>query len=293
MIDYKLLKEHNINPKSFKKVKSVIFINDEYVLKRNNNSDIFSYLEARGFSYFPSNRILSNEYVLYDYLKDYDISDDERAIEVINLISLLHNKTTRYINTSIDDYKRVYEDISNKIDSLYNYYNDLNELIDQEIYMAPSSYLLARNISKIYSSLNYCKNELDSWYDLVKGNKKERIVLIHNNLSLEHLIRNDNSYLISWDKSRFDSPIYDLYNFYRNNYDKIEFSSLFSLYNKRYLLKDDEIKLFFILISLPDKIEFSNNSFSNTKKVDKMLDYLYKTDNIISPYYSKDEEEKE
>ena len=100
-------------------------------------------------------------------------------------------------------------------------------------------------------------------------------------------------YLISWDKSRFDSPIYDLYNFYRNNYDKIEFSSLFSLYNKRYLLKDDEIKLFFILISLPDKIEFSNNSFSNTKKVDKMLDYLYKTDNIISPYYSKDEEEKE
>lgn len=291
MINFKLLKENDIEPKSFKKVKSVIFINDEYVLKQNNNSKIFSYLTARGFNNYPNNKVLSNDYILYEYLKDYDISDDERAIEIISLISLLHNKTTRYINTSIDDYKKVYEDISNKIDSLYSYYNDLNDLIDQEIYMSPSSYLLARNISKIYSSLNYCKYELNSWYDLVKEDKKQRKVLIHNNLSLEHLIRNENSYLISWDNSRFDSPIYDLYNFYKNNYDKIEFSSLFRLYNNKYPLRENEIKLFFILISLPDKIVFSNNSFDNTLKVDKMLDYLYKTDSIISPYYSKDEKE--
>lgn len=293
MIDYKLLKENNINPKYFKKVKSATLVNNEYVLKENKgNNKVFSYLDARGFNYYPSNKVLSDKYVLYEYLKDYNISDDERAIELINLVSLLHSKTTRYNSVSIDDYKKIYEEIDNKIDKLYSYYSDLNELIEQEIYMSPSNYLLVRNISKIYSSLNYCKNELDNWYELVKDNKKERVALIHNNLSLDHLIRNENSYLISWDKSKFDNPIYDLYNFYKNNYEKIEFSSLLELYQKRYPLKQNELKLFFILISLPDKIEFTNNDFNNCKLVDKMLDYLYKTDSIISPYYPKNEEEE-
>lgn len=293
MIDYKLLKENNINPKYFKKIKSATLVNNEYVLKENKgNNKVFSYLDARGFNYYPSNKVLSDKYVLYEYLKDYNISDDERAIELINLVSLLHSKTTRYNSVSIDDYKKIYEDIDNKIDKLYSYYSDLNELIEQEIYMSPSNYLLVRNISKIYSSLNYCKNELDNWYELVKDNKKERVALIHNNLSLDHLIRNENSYLISWDKSKFDNPIYDLYNFYKNNYEKIEFSSLLEIYQKRYPLKQNELKLFFILISLPDKIEFTNNDFNNCKLVDKMLDYLYKTDSIISPYYPKNEEEE-
>ena len=292
MIDYKLLKENNINPKSFKKVKSAIIVNDEYVLKENTGNRVFSYLDARNFNYYPSNKVLSDKYVLYEYLKDYDISNDERAIELINLVSLLHSKTTRYNNISIDDYKKIYEDIDNRIDKLYSYYNDLNDLIEQEIYMSPSYYLLARNISKIYSSLNYCKNELDSWYDLVKDSKKERVALLHNNLSLEHLIRNESSYLISWDKSSFNNPIYDLYDFYKNNYEKIEFSSLLEIYQKRYPLKENELKLFFILISIPDKIEFTNNEFDNCKRVDKMLDYLYKTDNIVSPYYPKNKEEE-
>lgn len=293
MIDYKLLKENNINPKYFKKIKSATLVNNEYVLKENKgNNKVFSYLDARGFNYYPSNKVLSDKYVLYEYLKDYNISDDERAIELINLVSLLHSKTTRYNSVSIDDYKKIYEEIDNKIDKLYSYYSDLNELIEQEIYMSPSNYLLVRNISKIYSSLNYCKNELDNWYELVKDNKKERVALIHNNLSLDHLIRNENSYLISWDKSKFDNPIYDLYNFYKSNYEKIEFSSLLELYQKRYPLKQNELKLFFILISLPDKIEFTNNDFNNCKLVDKMLDYLYKTDSIISPYYPKNEEEE-
>ena len=291
MIDYKLLKENN--PKYFKKVKSATLINNEYVLKENKgNNKVFSYLDARNFNNYPSNKVLSDKYVLYEYLKDYNISDDERAIELINLVSLLHSKTTRYNSISIDDYKKIYEDIDNKIDKLYSYYSDLNELIEQEIYMSPSNYLLVRNISKVYSSLNYCKNELDNWYELVKESKKERVALIHNNLSLDHLIRNENSYLISWDKSKFDNPIYDLYNFYKNNYEKIEFSSLLEIYQKRYPLKQNELKLFFILISLPDKIEFTNNDFNNCKLVDKMLDYLYKTDSIISPYYPKNEEEE-
>ena len=133
MIDYKLLKENNINPKSFKKVKSAIIVNDEYVLKENTGNRVFSYLDARNFNYYPSNKVLSDKYVLYEYLKDYDISNDERAIELINLVSLLHSKTTRYNNISIDDIITQFDvkerDIriilkDNEIDRVYNNFSD-------------------------------------------------------------------------------------------------------------------------------------------------------------------------
>ncbi len=292
MIDYKLLKKTGINPKSFTKKKTATIINDRYVLKDNkNNNQIFSYLEARNFNHVPKSIIISDKYILYDYQKDYNISKEERAIELVNLISLLHSKTTRYNNVSLDDYKKIYEKYEDKIEKLSSYYNDLNEIIDREIYMSPSEYLLARNISKIYSTLNYCKNELENWYELVKDEKKQRVTLIHNNLELEHLIRNENSYLISWDKSKFENPIYDLYNFYKKNYDDIEFSSLLEQYQNRYPLKKSELKLFFIMISLPEKIEFEKKDYNNCLKVDKLLNYIYKTDTIISPYYPKDKEE--
>ncbi len=294
MIDYKLLKKTGINPKSFTKKKTATIINDRYVLKDNkNNNQIFSYLEARNFNHVPKSIIISDKYILYDYQKDYNISKEERAIELVNLISLLHSKTTRYNNVSLDDYKKIYEKYEDEIEKLSSYYNDLNELIDREIYMSPSKYLLARNISKIYSTLNYCKNELENWYELVKDEKKQRVTLIHNNLELEHLIRNENSYLISWDKSKFENPIYDLYNFYKKNYDDIEFSSLLEQYQNRYPLKESELKLFFIMISLPEKIEFEKKDYNNCLKVDKLLNYIYKTDTIISPYYPKDKKEEQ
>jgi hypothetical protein len=294
MIEYKLLKKTGINPKSFTKKKTATIINDKYVLKETtNNNQIFSYLEARNFNHIPKSTTISSKYTLYDYIKDYNIPKEERAIELINLISLLHNKTTRYNKTTLDDYKKIYEKYENKIEKLSNYYNDLNEIIDREIYMSPSEYLLARNISKIYSTLNYCKNELENWYELVKDEKKQRITLIHNNLELEHLIRNENSYLISWDKSKFANPIYDLYNFYKKNYDDIEFSSLLEQYQNRYPLKETELKLFFIMISLPEKIDFEKKEYNNCLKVDKLLNYIYKTDTIISPYYPKNQEKQQ
>ena len=57
----------------------------------------------------------------------------------------------------------------------------------------------------------YSKNELEKWYELVKNSHKKRLVVLHNNLDLSHFLRNSKSYLISWDKSKIDIPIFDLY----------------------------------------------------------------------------------
>ena len=143
-------------------------------------------------------------------------------------------------------------------------------------------------------SLDFCKNELDSWYEIIKNSKKERKVLIHNNLSLDHLLRNEGgSFLISWDNARYDIPIFDIYKLYQNIYDDVDFESLFELYNSKYPLHEDELKLLFILISIPKKIDFSDDEYDNCKKVDYLLNYIIKTEKIISPYYTNEENKNE
>lgn len=292
MISYKFLKNNGIEPKSITKDKNSYIIetkdNKKYVLKEENFKD-YDYLLSRNINFFPNSFKLDN-YTVYEYLDNIESSDEEKLLDIINLISLLHTKTTRYKNVDIDDYKLIYEDLSNQITSVNNYYLELNDLIDNEIYMSPSQYLLARNISKIYSAISFCRAQLDEWYDLIKENPKQRQAYIHNNLELDHLRRNNNPYLISWNKSKLDFPINDIYSLYKKYYYN-NFDTLLNTYQKRYPLKEEELKLFFIKISIPYKIEFTNNEFENTKKVKDLILYLDHGDNIIRPYYQKTKED--
>lgn len=292
MIDYKFLKRNGLEPKKIQKNKSSTIIETnnkkKYVLKEYT-ADMkrkFDYLSSRNFNFFPASFDL-DKYNVYEYIENNDISDEERLYDIMDLISLLHTKTTRYKNIDIDDYKIIYEEIDKELNYLNSYYTELNDLIDEEIYMAPSKYLLARNISKIYSALYFCREELENWYDLVKNSTKTRVAYIHNNLELSHLLRNDNPYLISWEKSKVDLPIYDIYNLYRKYYKLTDFDVLLNNYQKRYPLKEEEIKLLFIKISIPLKIEFTKDEFSNTKKVKDLLEYLTRGDKLIRPYYKK------
>jgi hypothetical protein len=115
-------------------------------------------------------------------------------------------------------------------------------------------------------------------------------VVLHNNLDLSHFLRNEQSYLISWRKSKIDMPIFDIYKLYKRNGLEFEFSEVLKRYEKNYPLLPEEKKLLFILMALPDKIEFGKNEYDNCLAVNKMIDFVYKTEMIISPYYSKEKE---
>ena len=67
----------------------------------------------------------------------------------------------------------------------------------------------------------------------------------------------------------------------------MDFDILLNHYSKRYPLKEEELKLLFMKISIPEKIDFSLSEFDNTKKVKDLLYYINRGDNLISPYYEK------
>ena len=164
------------------------------------------------------------------------------------------------------------------------YYEELITNIESNIYMSPSNYLIARNITIIFSMLNYAKDNLDKWYDMIKDKRKIRVVNIHNNLSLDHYLRSDKPYLVSWDNSRIDMPIYDLVNLYHNHYLDFDFSSIFKQYLSKYPLTEEEMILFHTLISIPNKIEYSVSEYKTVINIRKLLDYIYKTSNLLKEY---------
>ncbi len=254
---------------------------------KTNIKDLYNYLLSRNFGAFPKLVDDSRDAVnVFEYVSDTIMPEEQKAIDLIEVASSLHNKTTYYKTVTQDSFKEIYDNIKANIVHLKNYYEAQYNRIIKEVYMAPSSYLLIRNISKIFASLDFSEKELEVWFDLVKDQTKKRVSLIHNNLALEHFIKNENNYLISWEKSRIDTPIMDLINFYKKEYFNVNFEVLLQKYLEKVNLSLDEKKLFFIIISLPEEIDFNDTEFNNCKRIREFLDYVYITEELIRPYYA-------
>lgn len=261
----------------------------QFVLKKGKN-DIFKYLSSRNFEYFPKIIDSDNNETLYEYIDDVKYDSSQRAFDIIHLTSLLHSKTTYYKEVDLDEYKKIYEDIIKKIEYINNYFLDIINVIESNIYMSPSEYLIARNISKIFACIYFCKNEINLWYEIVKDKKRKRVVTLHNNLKLDNIIKNQKSYLISWENSKIDMPIYDIVNFYNNYALDFDFKVLMAEYERIFPLLEDEKKLFKVLISIPNKIPNTNNEYEKVKNVRALLDKIYKTEYFLTP--EKKEETK-
>lgn len=255
----------------------------KHVIKENNNnlSDLYNYLNSRGFGYIPKLEYIDKDIYIYQYISNTNTPDEQKMSDLIKIVALLHNKTVYYKETSIDEVKEAYENLLNEIDELYNYYDDIVTMIDSKVFMSPSEYMLARNCTMIFNCLNFCKMQLNDWYSLMENKTKKRVVLLHNNLGPNHLIRSDENYIISWNKTKRDIPIYDFINLYKKYYDQYDFSSLYKEYIKTFPLNKEETKLLFIILFLPPKIIFSKSEINTTMEVSKLCSYLTITDKLF------------
>lgn len=297
-----VIKKHCSNVKKYEIHKNVIIYTldngKRFVAKKNGRTNIintYNYLNSRGFGYLPRLVYYDDYGYVYEYEEDSLTPDEQKISDIIKTDALLHNKTVYYKDISVDEIKEIYENLSSKIESTFNYYDDLITMIDSKIYPSPSEYMLARNCSSIFSCLNFCKKELDIWYEMISSKEKKREVFLHNNLDFEHLIRNNDNVLISWDNATRDMPIYDFIKLYKNNYNKYDFNHLYKEYVSRFPLLPDEKKLLFILLFIPWEISFSDNELLTTIEVSKLCNYLFITDRLFmenEAKYSKEQNHK-
>ena len=198
-----------------------------------------------------------------------------------------------YKEIDLDNYKYIYENINQDIADVLNYYNKVIDNIESSVYMSPSEYLISRNISIIYSAINYSKQTIDYWYKLIENKRKVRVVVNHNNLSLDHYLKEDKTYLISWEKSKIDIPIYDLISLYNNHCLDFDFTELLNIYLNKYPLTDEELLLFLVIISIPKKIILKNSEYQTVINIRRHLDYIYKTSELVKKYNIKQERDEQ
>lgn len=277
-----LLEYFNIKPQSIKKIGSASIVTTEdkqYVIKkRNRKADSFDYLLTRNFTNFPKvYSKVDDEIELTEYIEDQITPKEQRLEDLIYLTSMLHMKTGFYKSVDDDYIKKIYEETIDRQTKIYEYYANLQDMIELEIYMSPANYLLIRNISMIYLAINKSKEYIEKWYELIKEEPKIRYAYIHGNLKEEHLIENNDLYLISWDKSRIDLPIYDLEKLYHNSFLDISLEDIFSIYNNKTPLKKEEYYLLMSFLLIPDKIDLTLKEYPRTKQVTNLVLYLDKT----------------
>ena len=101
-------------------------------------------------------------------------------------------------------------------------------LKELEIYMLV--YVHYQVIMKKLDHLQYFR--LKQLEEMENHKEKQRFVVLHNNLDLSHFIKNKESYLINWDKSNIDIPIFDLYKLYKRHALDFNFENLLKTYEK-------------------------------------------------------------
>ena len=265
----------------------------DFIIKEKNKNigELYNYLVSRHFNNFPSLIDESRKDVnVYEYIEGINMPLNQKCEDLIDLVADLHNRTCYFKEVSEDTYKVIYENIKSNINYLKQYYNTKYDMYFTEVYMSPSHYLFMRNFSKVMASLDFCEQELDEWYKLVKDETKIRVSIIHNNLELDHYIKSDKDYFISWDKAKIDTPVLDFVNLYKKEYEKCNFEVVLARYMQAFPLLEYEKKLLFILIALPPEIKEGASEFESTKEMRKKMDYVFKTEYLIRPYYASEEE---
>ena len=264
----------------------------DFIIKPKNKdiNELYTYLTNRGFTNYPKIIDSSRDEVnVFEYVEDVKLPKEQKCDDLIEIIASLHNKTSYFKEVSEDRFKSIYEDVLSNINYLSNYYNTLYEIGFNEVYASPSNYIFMRNYYKLNSALEYAKSELENWYSLVTSETKIRVCLIHNNLELNHLL---NDKLISWDNYMIDNPVIDIVKLYKKEWKNINFSEILERYMYKFPLLEYEKKLLFILISMPPEIKKSDNEFEKCKVVSEVMDYVFKTEELIRPYNAEHEEEK-
>ena len=261
-----------------------------YVIKNKKDKDIkelYKYLSSRDFNYYhkliEDNR---SEVNVFEYIEDVSIDNNQKLYDLINLISLLHNKTSYFKEINKDRIKEIYEDLMGRVNYLEENINNIIFKEEDNLFISPSGNLLLNNSTKIFEAFTFLKNEIEEWFKLSENDTKFRVSLVHNNLELEHYLKNDGDYLISWENYIVDLPILDIVKLYKKIYLTMDFSEPLKIYLEKFSLNDKEKKLLFIMLVMPDELNINKCEIRNVKIVREYLDYIFKTENLIKVYYN-------
>lgn len=280
----KIKKELKCNIKKYSFFDNVKYIETDqgnFIIKESNNEEIYKNLDRNNFDNYIDYKYEIDNYKIYPYIDNIEVDTEEKGLDIIHLMSKLHLNTSYYKNISLNDINEFYEQKKEKVKELNDYYEYLRFIYEEKPIHTPTEIYFLKNMSSIFISLDMIGKYIEKWYKIMKEKNSTRTTLIHNNLNLSHIIENNKPYLISWDKAKYSSPIYDFVNLYRQEFNKLDFVKLLDIYINNMKLSKEEIYLLYIEILMPSKLTFDNNEIKNIYDLTYLNIYQHKTNYLV------------
>ena len=280
----KIKKELKCDIKKYSFFNNIKYIETDlgnFIIKKSNPEKIFQNLERNNFDNYIDYKYEIDDYKIYPYIDSIDVDNAEKGLDMIHLISKLHLNTSYHKNISLEEIKEIYEEKKTKIKELNDYYDYLRFIFEEKIKHSPTELYFLKNMSIIYISLDTANQYLDKWYELMKNKDTIRISLMHNNLDLSHIIENNKPYLISWEKAKYDIPIYDFINLYKKEFNNLEFVDLLNIYKNNINLSQEETYQLYFELLIPRKLVFEHSEIKNIYDLTYEVLYLNKTNYLI------------
>ena len=99
---------------------------------------------------YKSFSVVNDRYIFFDYISNRFINE------------LIENY---FVDGNYDDkYEDIYNKITNDMDIVFKYYNDLQDRIEEMLYPSSSFYILIINISRIYHLIDLGRFFFEKWY---------------------------------------------------------------------------------------------------------------------------------
>lgn len=278
--------------KKIRYIGKIKVIDDEYVLKKKKKDINYLYqrLESNDFYNFPELIDEDDNFYKYKFIEEIRKVNIEDTLE---LLGTLHSKTSEKKLINKERYDEVYLKLNENLLYLKKYYEDFVSKIEVKDYCSPSEYLFIRNVSKLLGTLKFCETEISKWKKLIENKNYERVSVIHNNPSLKHSLVGKEKVLLNFDDYKIDSPVIDLYKFYKNEGFNIGILNKLSVYERYYKFDEEEHSLFKILVTLPRKIILNKTEFENVKNVQNFVENLYKIEEFVTKKDIKEETKNE
>ena len=263
--------------------------NKKYYYRELNYSidEIFDYFKKIHFTFIPSLIDCGNHclfYLIEDEREDV-LLKEKRLIEVL---SSLHVQSMEFMNYKQEERKEKYQSIRSLIDSRMKYYLSIQDDIDEYSFPPPASYLLLKNMSKIYQNLHFAEKKLEDWYRREENQYRE--VFLIGNVEIDNFHFGENSYFYHYGVGNRGELIYDLVSFLEENIIHVDIKELFDLYQENLSLTDSEIDLFFCLLAIPQEIEIHNQLLSDTVFIRRFIDNIDKISFFLLEENKEDQE---
>ena len=102
--------------------------------KREDIRKLYDYLNSRSFTYFPPLIDDTREDInVFSYVKESYAPKEQKALDLIKMIALLHQKTTYYKDVTSDEYKKIYDELKEQICLEFNNKSIIENTIDKNL----------------------------------------------------------------------------------------------------------------------------------------------------------------